>query len=364
MSSTQNKHRIIFLDLLRAFAVFQMVQGHTVDAFLSDSYRNSDNAIYSVWYFMRGMTAPIFMFTAGTVFTYLFRLEKDSFSKNVRVFKGIKRGLLLIFLGYFLRYPTWKLVDFSDVSEYSWNAFFAVDVLQLIGFSLFALLFLFYITEKLKLNDYTVCSAAAFLIFILSPFFFTLDWNSILPHLLAGYFYDGGGSVFPFFPWAGYVISGGVLGSYLAKNPRIFKSFKFSVYLAVIGLSFIVAYFGVENISGLIYYSAKHNSASINLILLRLGFVLLLCSIVSFISLKADSIPQFIILIGRNTLLIYVVHLVIIYGSAWNPGLYNYFEKSFTGWITFCFAILMLGLMTIMVLMVNAFNIRNKQLVT
>ena len=364
MSSTQNKHRIIFLDLLRAFAVFQMVQGHTVDAFLSDSYRNTDNVIYSVWYFMRGMTAPIFMFTAGTVFTYLFRLVKKPFKKNMRVLKGIKRGLLLIFLGYLLRYPTWNLVDFSDVSEYSLSVFFAVDVLQLIGFSLFALLFLFYIAEKLNLSDYTVCSAAAFLIFILSPFFFTLDWDSILPRLLAGYFYEDGGSVFPFFPWAGYVLSGGVLGSYLARNPMIFKSFKFSVYLAAIGLAFIVASFGAENLSGLIYYTAEHNSASISLILLRVGSVLLMCSIVSFISLKADSIPQFIILIGRNTLLIYVVHLVIIYGSAWNPGLYVFFEKSFTAWMTFIVAIIMLGLMTLMVLMVNVFNIRNKQLVT
>jgi len=364
MNWTQNEHRIIFLDLLRAFAVFQMVQGHTVDALLSDSYRNSDNIIYSVWYFMRGMTAPIFMFTAGTVFTYLFRLVNESFSKNMRVLKGIKRGLLLIFLGYFLRYPTWKLVDFSDVSEYSWNVFFAVDVLQLIGFSLFALLFLFYLAEKLNLNDYAVFSVAAILIFILSPFFFTVDWNSILPRMLAGYFYEGGGSVFPIFPWAGYVIAGGVLGSYLAKNPMIFKSIKFSTYLASIAIVFIVASFGARNLSDLVFHMTKHDSASISLILLRIGFVLLISSIVSFISLKADSIPRFIILIGRNTLLIYVVHLVIIYGSVWNPGLYTYFEKSFTGWITFFFAILMVGLMTTMVLIVNSFNIKNKQLVT
>jgi uncharacterized membrane protein len=364
MSSTETKHRIIFLDLLRAFAVFQMVQGHTVDALLSDSYRNTDNVIYSIWYFMRGMTAPIFMFTAGTVFTYLFRLVKEPFSKNVRVLKGIRRGLLLILLGYFLRYPTWKLIDFSDVSEYSWNVFFAVDVLQLIGFSLFGLLFLFYISERLNLNDYIVFSAAAFLIFILSPFFFSVDWNSMLPRFLAGYFYEGGGSVFPIFPWAGYVVAGGVLGSYLARNPMIFKSLNFSIYLAAISMTFLVASFGTGYLSSQLYNMTEVNSASISLIFLRIGFVLLLSSIVSFISLKADSIPQFIILIGRNTLLIYVVHLVLIYGSAWNPGLYTFFEKSFTGWITFFFAILMLGLMTIMVLIVHVFNIRNKQLVT
>ncbi|MEJ2193563.1 MAG: OpgC domain-containing protein [Ignavibacteriaceae bacterium] len=214
------------------------------------------------------------------------------------------------------------------------------------------------------MNDYIVFSAAAFLIFILSPFFFSVDWNSMLPRFLAGYFYEGGGSVFPIFPWAGYVVAGGVLGSYLARNPMIFKSLNFSIYLAAISMTFLVASFGTGYLSSQLYNMTEVNSASISLIFLRIGFVLLLSSIVSFISLKADSIPQFIILIGRNTLLIYVVHLVLIYGSAWNPGLYTFFEKSFTGWITFFFAILMLGLMTIMVLIVHVFNIRNKQLVT
>lgn len=178
MSSTEKTHRIIFIDLIRAFAVFQMVQGHTVDALLSDSYRNEDILVYGVWYFMRGMTAPIFMFTAGIVFSYLFRLVKEPFRKNVRVVRGIKRGLLLIFFGYLLRYPTWTLFDFSDVSEYSWNVFFAVDVLHLIGFGLFALLVLFYISEKLNLSDYVILSLTALSIFIVAPLFFSIDWNN------------------------------------------------------------------------------------------------------------------------------------------------------------------------------------------
>ncbi|UCH66016.1 MAG: DUF1624 domain-containing protein [Ignavibacterium sp.] len=364
MSSSENKHRIIFIDLIRAFAVFQMVQGHTVDALLSDSYRNEDNIIYAVWYFMRGMTAPIFMFTAGTVFTYLFRLVKEPFNKNVRVVKGIKRGLLLIFIGYLLRYPTWKLVDFSDVSEYSWNVFFAVDVLHLIGFSLFILLFLFYLSEKLKLNDYILLSLSALVIFIISPLFFNIDWEAFLPQFLAGYFYEGSGSLFPIFPWAGYVVAGGVLGSYLARNPMVFKSIRFSINLAVIGAAFIVASFALEFILEIIGETADINAASTSLILFRLGFVLILNAIVSFISIEANSIPKFIILIGRNTLLIYVVHLLIVYGSAWNPGLYTYFARSFTGWETLLFTVLVLGLMTLMVLLENKFNIKNKQLVT
>jgi uncharacterized membrane protein len=84
----KNNNRIIFLDILRAFAVLMMVQGHTIDSLLADEYRTFDSVIYSVWHTMRGFTAPIFMFTAGVVFTYLLKLNNLPFKENPRVIKG------------------------------------------------------------------------------------------------------------------------------------------------------------------------------------------------------------------------------------------------------------------------------------
>lgn len=364
MPHTEKKHRIIFIDLMRAFAVFQMVQGHTINTLLAENFRNPDDIIYSTWLFMRGMTAPIFMFTAGIVFTYLFRLVKKPFSKNHRVKKGIKRGLLLIFLGYLLRYPTWTIYDFSRVSDISMGVFLAVDVLQLIGFGLLALLALLYLSEKFDLNEYITFSVAALLIFLVSPIFFKIDWNSFLPRAIAGYFYTGTDSLFPFFPWAGYVIAGAVLGAYLAKHPLVFKSSIFSLWLTLVGLAFIIVSTVINYISSLNGNAAVVNSATTHLVFFRVGFVLLLNALVSFISLKANSIPKIIILFGRNTLLIYFIHLVILYGSAWNPGLYEWIGLSFNGWQSVISAIVMFALMTLMVVVLDIFKLRNKQLVT
>ena len=364
MQHSEKKHRIIFIDLMRAFAVLQMVQGHTVDALLADSYRVADNPIYSLWVFMRGMTAPIFMFTAGTVFTYLFRLVNKPFFQNPRTIKGIKRGLLLVFLGYLLRYPTWTVFDFSNVTDYSWNTFLAVDVLQLIGLSLFALLFLLYLGEKFKINDYIVFSSVSILVIAVSPFFFRINWNNFLPQFLAGYFYIGTGSLFPFFPWSAYVIAGGILGSYLAKHPMVFRTSKFSLTLAICGLILIVASEIGNILSGTFGYQFAVNSANINLALFRIGFVLLMDSIVSYISLKANTIPKLLIIVGRNTLIIYVVHLVILYGSAWNIGLFQTSGKSFSGWQAFGIAVAMITLMALMVMGLNFIKMKNKQLVT
>ncbi len=322
MTHSSQKNRIIFIDLMRAFAVLQMVQGHTTDVLLANSYRSAEFPAYTIWLFMRGMTAPIFMFSAGIVFTYLFRLIKEPYNSNPRVKKGYKRVLLLVGLGYLLRYPTATVVDFSRVTADQWQIFTAVDVLQCIGMGIFFLMICAWIAEKFNLHDYLVFAVGTLFFFLLHPVFANIQWKEFLPVPIAGYFYKGTGSIFPLFPWVGYVIAGGVFGSYLAKNPMIFKTAKFSTRIFTIGAVLLGG-------SLLINYvlQAQWNAGfdtwedSPLLSLMRLGFVLMLNSIVAFISLKVETIPRFLILVGRNTLLIYIVHLIILYGSAWNPGL-------------------------------------------
>ena len=77
-----------------------------------------------------------------------------------------------------------------------------------------------------------------------------------------------------------------------------------------------------------------------------------------------NSIPKLLVLIGRNTLLIYVAHLIILYGSAWSPGLIILFDKSLNVWNTIGTALLMIVTMTIMVIVIHRLKIKNKQLVT
>lgn len=364
MVTTGKKNRIIFIDLMRAFAVIQMVQGHTIDVLLTPELRTAENLAYSVWLFMRGMTAPIFMFTAGTTFTYLFRLAKEPFEKNPRVIKGVKRFLLLIFIGYILRYPTATLIDFSNVTESQWKIFFAVDVLHLIGFGILFVLILAYLSEKIKLGDYTVFLAGALIFFLPAQLFNNIQWINYLPHPVASYLYTGTGSQFPLFPWAGYVVLGGALGSYLAKNPAVFKSPKFSLTLAVIGFMLLFLSYIGGDIANLFGYKLDRSSDSILTILFRVGFVLVLNALVSFISISIETIPRIIILVGRNTLLIYVVHLMILYGSAWNKGLNHYWGKSLYASYTISIAFAMIVTMTTMVWLINKFRIRNKELVT
>ncbi len=365
MTHSSQKNRIIFIDLMRAFAVLQMVQGHTTDVLLANSYRSAEFPVYTAWLFMRGMTAPIFMFSAGTVFTYLFRLIKEPYKNNLRVKKGYKRVILLLVLGYLLRYPTATVVDFSQVTAEQWQIFMAVDVLQCIGMGIFFLIIFGWIAEKFNLHDYLVFTAGTLLFFLLHPVFAGIQWKEFLPVPIAGYFYNGTGSIFPLFPWVGYVVAGGVLGSYLAKNPMIFKTVNFSVRIFIIGGLLLGGALLINYVlqTG---WSAGFDSWTNSplLSMMRLGFVLMLNAVVSFISLKVETIPRFLILVGRNTLLIYIIHLMILYGSAWNPGFILLFGQSLSAWNTVGFALGMIVLMSLMVIVIHKLKIKNKQLVT
>ncbi len=363
MNPGTGKHRIIFIDLIRALAVINMVQGHTVDVFLADEFRTFDSFLYSIWLFNRGLTAPIFLFSAGTVFTYLLLSRREKFLENPRVKKGIKRGFLLIGIGYLLRYPTHTLFDFSNVSEWQWRIFFSVDVLHLIGFSLLLILLFTFLAEKTKMNYYAAFGGAALLNIILYPFVSQIEWIEIFATPIAAYFYSGSGSQFPLFPWAAYVILGAVLGTYLSKNSMAFRSVKFSLYLALFGyLSIIIAYTGnmIENsLLETNYFSIRY----VHIFFERVGMVLFINAALSLIAIKVESIPQVVILIGRNTLLIYVVHLVILYGSAWNRGINFYFGKTFDPFITITSALFMIVIMIGLVKLLHYFKIKNKTLV-
>lgn len=361
MVREKSTNRIDFIDLMRALAVLMMVQGHTIDTFLADSFRSFDSPLFSAWWTVRGLTAPIFLFTAGTVFTYLLRRRNLPFSANPRIGKGIKRFFLLIITAYLMRYPSSRLFNFEGVTPEQWKTFYAVDVLHLIAFGILFVMVLAFIAEKLRVKDSYLFGAAALISFALYQPFSQINWISFLPLPLAGYFYNGTGSFFPLVPWTGYVFSGAFLGSYLAHNADIFNSEKFSLNLFYAALAAFAAAAAGNFVELALYGRSTFWTTSPNLIFFRIGVVLSLNSLVSFITLKIKKIPPLLIHIGRHSLMIYVVHVILLYGSAWTPGLWNAFARSFNIWNSILAAAAMIILMTTMVRLYELLKSRIKK---
>ena len=342
--------RIIFLDVLRAFAVIAMIQGHTIDILLQQSYKNINSTFYYLWNFNRGLTAPIFLFTAGCVFTYVFKFKKLPFSKNPRVRKGLVRAAMLIFIGYLIKFPTSNFINFADITPESWQIFYAIDVLQLIGVGLILLLFLYYIVERFDINFYSLIFSSIAVLLIISTLFEVVDWYSYLHPLPAGYLYMGEGSKFPLLHNIIYILAGAVLGNYIFQNQYNLKTSGFRKGIISCAIVLILAY---EFLNFLHHYTGNpYNilSKTTNLVYIRTGMVILIVYVIMELSAKIDRLPKLIEVVGRYSLLIYIVHLFILYGSAWNRGVAFYYSYSFN----FIEALICaLGLITVMVLMAS-----------
>jgi len=315
--------RLFFIDAMRAWAILMMLQGHFVDGLLDNAFRDSSSTFYNLWKYFRGITAPVFFTVSGFIFTYLLiRVPQKGFS-NPRVKKGIRRGLQLLFIGYLLR-----LNLFGLLQGQVYDAFFLVDVLHIIGLSILGIVAVYLLTYKRsRLLFPGVLFGLACILFAFEPVY--KEWTyPFLPDALANYLTRSNGSVFTIVPWFGYTAFGAVLSILFTR----FKDYK-QVYTWAIP---ITALTGVA----LIFYSSPlfvwlnentgialfEKISSNNYLFIRMGDVLVVFAI--FMLIRRLVTSQAILKIGQNTLSIYVIHFIILYGSFTGLGLYRFFHHS------------------------------------
>lgn len=355
MTSKNSQHRVIYLDLLRLFAIIMMLQGHTIQVLLADECRDMESFIYSTWYFLRGFTAPVFMFTAGVVFTYLISRNEFSLTSNPRIIKGIGRGLSLILIGYLLRYPTFNVFGFSDVTKEQWLIFFSVDALHLIGFGILLIILIEWISSLLKISNIFLFSIGAFIIFIISPVVNSIEWNKFLSIPFAAYFTFERGSIFPLFPFLQYVFIGAIIGSLIRKYPNLYRKKTSIILVSLAGLLLVAGsqmIFFITSDDTINYYSQS---------LVRIGAVLILNSMFALISIWLVSFPKPLMSLAKNSLVIYIIHIVILYGSPWSLGLYHLIGKSFSIFLTILSTLIMITLMTLISLRIDKFRMQKRK---
>ena len=307
------KFRLDFIDVIRAFAICMMLQGHFVGGLLADRYRDDNNFIYWLWHYCTGITAPVFFTVSGFIFTFLLVKESDATKigwQNPRVKKGIRRGLMLIGIAYFLR-----------------MSFQSVDVLHCIGLSLLLLITTYLLSYNRKAWVMpTILLSTTLLAFTFEPFYKSLSFD-FLPLPIANYFTRAHGSFFPIFPWFGYVAFGGFMGYLFQRykaHPHLYRN-AILLFLTVGAFLLWASHYIVEQL-----YYINHATFFARLMedfaYLRLGNVLL---VFGFFALMRNVITSKLIkTIGQNTLSIYVIHCFVLYGSITSHGLLQHFGGS------------------------------------
>lgn len=341
MENYPKKQRLVFIDLMRAYAILMMVQGHLTDACLALEYRNPDYTLYYIWEFMRGLTAPVFFFASGMIFTFLLKKQEKGQTgfKNNRVKKGLKRVVQLLFWGYLLRFNWYLVLDyFNDWKlDYTYSSSIAIDVLHIIGLAIFVIIFLYLIFGKRFYSFVSSLLVFAVLSIIVFPFIQSTDFSD-WPNFIANYLTKDNRSVFTLFPWVGYSLTGAVAGAFIFKYEDITRSLKLGVLLVLIGLIihlFIADFLLIFKNLGSIFESLAYDAYLFE----RMGQVLIISGMMIFIAKFWKNIPPIIPKIGSETLVIYIVHSFIIYGSIFQYGIAQNYGKSLSPWECFWLAL-------------------------
>jgi uncharacterized membrane protein len=315
--------RLFFIDAMRAWAILMMLQGHFVDGLLDNLYRDPNSFVFTIWSYLRGITAPVFFTVSGFIFTYLMIRVPENGLNNPRIKKGVKRGIQLLLIGYLLRLNLFGLLNGE-----LYDSFFLVDVLHIIGLSILGIIGLYLITSKKgKYLFPSLLLIISCLLFSFEPIY--AKWSfSMLPDAIANYFTRTNGSVFTIIPWFGYTAFGGFLSFLFTKYKNTGSLYPAAISLSTAAGLWLIFFSSdlfvtVSSVTGIQLFTAI---ALNNYLFIRLGDVLLAFAV--FMLLRQFITSRTILKIGQNTLSIYVIHFVILYGSFTGLGLYKFFYQS------------------------------------
>ncbi len=317
------RYRLYFVDAIRAWAILMMLQGHFIDGLLDPVYKDLSNWKYATWSYFRGMTAPVFFTVSGFIFTYLLVKGKEIGIKNPRVKKGARRGMQLLIIGYLLRANLLGLL-----SGKIYTSFYLVDVLHCIGLSILGIIGIYLLTSKTKPIIFTcVLVTITILLFLFEP---TYEyWNyPYLPNALVNYFSKVNGSVFTIIPWFGYATFGGFMAMLFTRykqHKNLYTTGIISCTIIGVLLIFLSSklFLVIAETTKSEFFIHIHSN---NYLFIRLGDVLLVFAI--FMLLRNYLTYKFVLKIGQNTLSIYIIHFVILYGSFTGLGLYQFLKHS------------------------------------
>lgn len=338
------KVRLKFIDMARSVAILLMLEGHFVDDSLALIYRDETNAVFATWQYIRGFTAPVFLTVTGLIFVYLLMKNPDIPAlKNIRFRKGMKRVVELFFWGYMVQY-------------------YAFHVLECIATGIFLILVLYLLYKLVRFIPLWIYFfVAGFTIFACYIYMKDLPKGMPWPEN-AWYFVQNAfhgppnRAIFPIVPWVGFTMFGAMIGALLHDVHHRIRSWYFPLIVFSVGASL---YFfpkeilgGLDSLVGLFNPSFGHKFVYLDWLYLKQGMVLMELSVLIFIDnhwghkLKDNSL---FLKIGQNTLTIYVLHMVLLYGSMTGIGLNDFFHKSLNPWQVTLGAVLFIAFFVVLI---------------
>jgi hypothetical protein len=255
--------------------------------------------LYVFQLMFHGSTAPGFLFASG----FVAGLPRSPLSWRATE-RRARRLLFVLLVGYFLHLPYlsfWKTIGGSSLEEQ--RSMFSCDALHLIAVTQLLVLGLQWLAGR---HWTRVAALIAVLVIASTPLVWSSGvWTRLHPALGA---YLDPLSRFPIFPFSAFVLAGTLAGATLGRaEPRVRHRRALRAGAILIALGLVLAWL----LAGRVEYWGPSPAYSF----VRLGGLVLLMRGVEIAAAAALPGIRALALLGHETLLVYVLHLFLLFGG-------------------------------------------------
>jgi hypothetical protein len=292
-----------------------MIEGHTLRALLDPSIKAG--TVFGYHELLHNLPGPAFLFGSGLAFSFATVSDWDSYLHwNRKVAMRLLRFLTLLLLGYMLHLTYFSLRrTLAEGTAEQLTYLLSMDILQCIAISgiLLQLLLMLFRDEKRFL---AVIAILCMIVSLSTAFVWKLSnsWPMWIGTSLGG----NRGSPFPLFPYIGIEFAGAALGILFIRSVQsgsesalLRKAVRWSASLVLIcgALSVLPtpSIFGDYWLNSPIFF------------FLRLGLLILIAIVFRKLEFSYLDRLKSLAVLGRESLTVYTVHLLLLHGSSLNP---------------------------------------------
>lgn len=315
--ASPGKPRLLFIDIVRGVAVLTMIQAHVSNSTILASIRKTPE--FHKLDLLNGMVSACFIFIAGFAISLVIDQKLDSFLKWEKpLWMQIRRLLFILALGYWLHLPFWSLQRLLHMNDQQMLTVFRSDVLHAISISLLFCLLTAIILRNRTATAITLGGLCLFVVFW-TPYLYDTDPIAYTSPILSTYLTAHRNPLFPLFPSSAYAFAGYFFcWLYLELKKRGKEQILFAV-LMPLGLVMLVGAFQLFYLPWSYHTYADPSKSSPRHFMMKLGAVLLVLSVVWFYERLWKPGRSYVNMIGQESLFVYGLHLMIVYGCVFTP---------------------------------------------